>query len=103
MQVMKELWDKAGYADLNLTSKNLRDQAASLEKTLRNVRETIVRSVRRIREQTGDITESEDSSNETRPTLETNLHTTTASQTPEDHTVTHIEGDTGLRHHLRRA
>ena len=35
-----------------------------------------------------------------RPTLEPDLHTTTASQTPEDHTVTHIEGDTGLRHHL---
>ena len=50
MQVMKELWDEAGYADLNLTSKNLRDQAASLEKTLRNVGETIVRSVRRIRD-----------------------------------------------------
>ena len=37
MQIMKELWDEAGYADLNLTSQNLRDQAASLEKTLGNV------------------------------------------------------------------
>ena len=50
MQIMKELWDEAGYADLNLTSQNLRDQATGLEKTLRNVGETIVKSVRRIRD-----------------------------------------------------
>ena len=63
MQIMKELWDETGYADLNLTSQNLRDQAASLEKTLGNVGETIVRSVRRIRDRETqgidcDITES---------------------------------------------
>ena len=63
-----------------------------------------MRRMRRIRDREtqgadGDFTEPEDLSNEARPTLETDLHTTTASQTPEDHTVTHIEGDTGLRHH----
>ena len=59
-----------------------------------------MRSVRRIRDREtpgvdGDITESEDSSNEARPTLETDLYTTGASQTPEDYTVTHSEEDTG--------
>ena len=64
-----------------------------------------MRSVQRIRDRETqgkdcDITESEDSSNEARPTLETNLHTTSASQTPEDQTPMHIESDTGPRHQL---
>ena len=37
MRVMKDLWGEKGYGDLALTSQNLRDQAASLEKTLGNV------------------------------------------------------------------
>ena len=45
MQVMKELWDEMGYENLALTSQNLRDQAARLEKTLGNVAETISRRV----------------------------------------------------------
>jgi len=34
MRVMKDLWEEKGYGDLALTSQNLRDQAAGLEKTL---------------------------------------------------------------------
>lgn len=45
MKIMKELWDELGYADMFLSSQNLRDQAARLEKTTGNVRETIVESV----------------------------------------------------------
>ena len=31
MRLMKELWDDLGYGELELTSQNLRDQAARLE------------------------------------------------------------------------
>lgn len=34
IRIMKELWDAKGYEDLGLSSQNLRDQAARLEKTL---------------------------------------------------------------------
>ena len=37
MYVMKELWDKMGYAHLNLTSGNLRDQSSKLEKVAHNI------------------------------------------------------------------
>lgn len=32
--VMKELWEEVGYAELNLTSQNLRDKVTSLEKIM---------------------------------------------------------------------
>ena len=42
MAVMKELWDESEFAnDLNLSSQNLTDQAARIEKSLGNVRVTI--------------------------------------------------------------
>ena len=42
MAVMKELWDKHEFAnDLNLSSQNLRDQVARIEKLLSNVWATI--------------------------------------------------------------
>lgn len=38
MAIMKELWDKHEFAnDLNLSSQNLRDQVARIEKSLGNV------------------------------------------------------------------
>ena len=37
IKVMKELWEKRGYANLGLTSQNLRDHAARLEKTMGNM------------------------------------------------------------------
>ena len=44
MKILKELWDDLGYARLNLTCQNLRDQAARMEKTMGNVRDTITRN-----------------------------------------------------------
>ena len=41
MTVMKELWDDMGYAEIGLSSQNLRDQAARVERTLGNVKDTI--------------------------------------------------------------
>lgn len=45
MRLMKELWDDSGYGELELTSQNLRDQAARLEKTMGDVRVAISESV----------------------------------------------------------
>ena len=45
MRLMKELWDGSGYGKLELTSRNLRDQAARLEKTMGDVRVAISESV----------------------------------------------------------
>lgn len=47
MRLMKELWDASGYGELELTSQNLRDQAAPLEKTMGDVRVAISESVGR--------------------------------------------------------
>ena len=44
MKILKELWDDLGYAGLNLTCQNLRDEAARMEKTMGNVRDTITRN-----------------------------------------------------------
>ena len=47
MSVMKELWDESEFAnDLNLSSQNLGDQAARIEKSFGNVRATIREEVK---------------------------------------------------------
>ena len=52
MRTMKELWDDSGFGNLELTSQNLRDQAARLEKTMGDVRVVISESVgQRVREE----------------------------------------------------
>ena len=52
MRIMKELWDDSGFGNLELTSQNLRDQAARLEKTMGDVRVVISESVgQRVREE----------------------------------------------------
>ena len=45
MRVMKELWDEAGFENLALTRKNLRLQAARLEKSIGDVGYLIAASV----------------------------------------------------------
>ena len=45
MQLMKELWDASGFGHLDLTSQNLRDQAAWLEKSMGDVRIVMAESV----------------------------------------------------------
>ena len=49
MRVMKELWDEMGYEHLDLSSQNLRDHAAGLEKSLGNAASNIVNRVGRRR------------------------------------------------------
>ena len=39
MSIKKNLWEERGYAELQLSEQNLRDQAAKLEQTLGNVEE----------------------------------------------------------------
>lgn len=41
IRIMNELWDAKGYRDLGLSSQNLRDQAARLEKTLEESSENL--------------------------------------------------------------
>ena len=42
---MQELWNGKGYARLNLSCQNLRDQAALVERTLGDVRDEILTSL----------------------------------------------------------
>ena len=60
MQFMKELWDEMGYAGLNISNQNLRNQAAYVEKSLGDVSEDIrnIVSRRGIEEQESDETDS---------------------------------------------
>lgn len=44
---MKNVWDELGYGHLALSSQNLRDKAATLERTVGNVSRDIVRNVGR--------------------------------------------------------
>ena len=45
MRVMWEKWNEKGYAGLDFSSHNLRDQAGHLEKSKGHVRDTIIRSL----------------------------------------------------------
>lgn len=45
MQVMKEMWDAMGYEDFGLTSQNLRDQAARLERSMGDAASSIIRRI----------------------------------------------------------
>ncbi|PFX23499.1 Retrovirus-related Pol polyprotein from type-1 retrotransposable element R2 [Stylophora pistillata] len=45
MRIMWEKWNEKGYAGLDFSSQNLRDQAGHLEKSKGNVRDTIIRSL----------------------------------------------------------
>ena len=47
MSLMKDMWDELGYGQLALSSQNLRDKAAALERTVGNVSRNIVRNVGR--------------------------------------------------------
>ena len=40
---MKDMWDELGYGHLALSSQNLRDKAAALERTVGNVSRDVVR------------------------------------------------------------
>ena len=85
MKIMKELWDELGYANMYLTSQNLRDQAARLEKRSGNVMETIVESagLHRDREPGRETTESTERINiEEQPTSVPNTESSDLHNTP---------------------
>ena len=91
MKVMKELWDTKGYANLNLSSQNLRDQAASIEKSLGNVGEAIRNNVGQEVQESTSQNEREEHVNtgnnleenlHTNSTFEENLHNTPTSEVP---------------------
>ena len=44
---IKDMWDELGYGHLALSSQNLRDKAAALERTVGNISGDIVRNVGR--------------------------------------------------------
>ena len=41
MAILKQLWDNSEFADLNISTQNLRDQAARIEKSLGSAGATI--------------------------------------------------------------
>ena len=47
MQLMKDMWNELGVGHLALSSQNLRDKAAALERIMGNVSGDIVRNVER--------------------------------------------------------
>ena len=59
MRAMKITWEEKGYGDLALTSQNLRDQAARLEKTLGSVADSLSAGIERVerREEEGSLCE----------------------------------------------
>ena len=88
MKVMKDLWEETEYRHLELTSQNLRDQAARVEKILGSVQQTIRQNVgrrNRLRsrgvnqENVGKTGEETTRENANMPELETasNLHSET--------------------------
>ena len=96
MQLMKELWNDKGYAGLNLSCQNLRDQAAKVEKSLGDVSEVIMNNVgRRETElyETNELTvDSEDQfifgcetiNSQCEQSTPSNLHTSANIQSQED-------------------
>ena len=92
MKILNELWSDLGYAGLNLTSQNSRDQAARMEKTMGNVRDTITRNAGNRREKQNRARESEELimqefRNEfiVRQSDTANLHSTASTQVPVGH------------------
>ena len=84
MKIINELWDELGYAEMNLTNQNLRDQAARLERRTRNVSETIVETFGCWdMESIPEIIESaERINNEEQPTLAPNTESFDLRNTP---------------------
>ena len=80
IQLMKQLWEEQGYASLGLTGQNLRDQAARLQKfQILSINSNEIESnITEGRE----IIEESDETNESRQ--ESNLHTSTIEQVPQD-------------------
>lgn len=89
MKVMQELWNGKGYASLNLSCQNLRDQAAHVERTLGNVRDEILTSLggRASEQVQGDLIcdfRAEMSVEQLNQDTEADLHTSSSQVPGED-------------------
>ena len=93
MKILKELWDDLGYARLNLTCQNLRDQAARMEKTMGNVTDTITRNAGNRSEKHRSRESEELIMQECRnefivsQSVIANLHSTASTQVPVGHNI----------------
>ena len=95
MSLMKDMWDELGYGHLALSSQNLRDKAAALERTVGNVSRNIVRNVGRAdgtRSEKGNeenaeivaVESSDQNANELRRRESANLHTESTQDSVEE-------------------
>ena len=94
-QLMKDMWDELGYGHLALSSQNLRDKAAALERIMGNVSGDIVRIVGRAdrtrsgrgNEENAEIIAVENSdqnANKLQRRESTNLHTDSTQDQAEE-------------------
>lgn len=85
---MKELWDECGYLEPTISSQNLRDQAAKLEKVMGDVQGTIIRNAGNKASESSGGTKGLDSNIQGQHNLEftehteQNLHTATGTTAP---------------------
>ena len=95
MSLMKDMWDELGYGHFSLSSQNLRDKAAALERTVGNVSRDIVRNVERAdgtRSERGNeenaeivaVESSDQNANELRRRESANLHTESTQDPVEE-------------------
>ncbi|KAK2549053.1 hypothetical protein P5673_030549 [Acropora cervicornis] len=95
MSLMKDMWDELGFGHLALSSQNLRDKAAALERTVGNVSRDIVRNVGRAdgtRSERGNeenteivaVESSDQKANELRRRKSANLHTESTQDPVEE-------------------
>ena len=98
MEVMKELFDQAGYEHLGFTRQNLRDQAAHLEKSLGNVTGNVSSKVgRRRRNELESLIEGNETCESTQ-VLESEIHCNIIVNTHTDQNANHDEMDLHSRH-----
>ena len=92
MQLMKELLDEAGHSELGLTSQNLRNHAKWLERSIGNVRETIVQDVgnrdREIGRENDEMLINQSQTPSSSSAMD--LHSTPRTQVPEGHITSPI-------------
>ena len=98
MEVMKELFDQAGYEHLGFTHQNLRDQAAHLETLLGNVTGNVSSKIgRRRRNELESLMEGNETCESTQ-VLENDVHCNIIVNTRMDQNANHDEMDLHSRH-----
>ena len=98
MEVMKELFDQAGYEHLGFTSQNLRDRAAHLENSLGNVTTNVSSKVgRQRRNELDSLMEGKETCERTQ-VLENEIHCNIIVNTHMDQNANHDEMDLHSQH-----